>query len=179
MISKSNRRLSPLYRAHRMLASSLLILFSSKSRALAFLKSAMNWTSPRIFAVFVPDRPRKPPEAMADMLEAWGSEVLNQLRWCKLKGRVHWRVFRDRGYDVERPGVRGQLWFGRCKSLHSRKITAMLAVDVAISTNISSERDVEPRRVVAGLRGSSAASSSVGRFGRALTVCFFAASALD
>ena len=29
-----------------MLASSLLILFSSKSRARAFLKSAMNWTSP-------------------------------------------------------------------------------------------------------------------------------------
>lgn len=55
-----------------MFASSLLILFSSNSLALAFLKSAMNWTSPRMFALF-PDEPRlkNPPaeEAMIEYLE--------------------------------------------------------------------------------------------------------------
>ena len=46
-----------------MFASSLLILFSSSSLALAFLRSAMNWTSPRILELF-PEfpRPRKPPD---------------------------------------------------------------------------------------------------------------------
>jgi hypothetical protein len=43
-----------------MFASSLLILFSSRSLALAFLRSAMNWTSPRIFELFpVVPRPKK------------------------------------------------------------------------------------------------------------------------
>jgi hypothetical protein len=49
-----------------MFANSLLILFSSNSLALAFLKSAMNWTNPRMFALF-PDEPRlkKPPVDVA------------------------------------------------------------------------------------------------------------------
>ena len=44
-----------------MLASSLLIRFSSSSRALAFLKSAMNCTKPRILELLLLERPRKPP----------------------------------------------------------------------------------------------------------------------
>ncbi len=47
--------------SYRMLASSLLILFSSSSRALAFLKSAMNCTKPRILELLLLERPRKPP----------------------------------------------------------------------------------------------------------------------
>lgn len=48
---------------HRILASSLLMRFSSNSRALAFLRSAMNCTSPRMFELLLLDRPRKPEEA--------------------------------------------------------------------------------------------------------------------
>jgi hypothetical protein len=40
-----------------MFANSLLILFSSNSLALAFLRSAINCTSPRIFELF-PELPR-------------------------------------------------------------------------------------------------------------------------
>ena len=40
-----------------MFASSLLILFSSSSLARAFLRSAMNWTNPRMFELF-PELPR-------------------------------------------------------------------------------------------------------------------------
>lgn len=48
---------------HRMLASSLLMRFSSSSRALAFLRSAMNCTSPRMLELLLLERPRKPPAA--------------------------------------------------------------------------------------------------------------------
>jgi len=37
--------------------------FSSSSRALAFLRSAMNCTSPRILELLLLERPRKPPPA--------------------------------------------------------------------------------------------------------------------
>lgn len=43
-----------------MLANSLLIRFSSSSLALAFLKSAMNCTRPRMFELLLVERPRKP-----------------------------------------------------------------------------------------------------------------------
>lgn len=46
-----------------MLASSLLMRFSSSSRARAFLKSAMNCTSPRILELLELERPRKPAAA--------------------------------------------------------------------------------------------------------------------
>jgi hypothetical protein len=47
-----------------MFANSLLILFSSSSLALAFLRSAINWTKPRMFALFPEDpRLRKPAAA--------------------------------------------------------------------------------------------------------------------
>lgn len=49
--------------AYRMLASSLLMRFSSSSLARAFLKSAMNWTSPRILELLEVERPRKPAAA--------------------------------------------------------------------------------------------------------------------
>ncbi len=48
-----------------MLACSLLMRFSSSSRALAFLRSAINWTSPRMFELLLLDRPRKPAVAEA------------------------------------------------------------------------------------------------------------------
>jgi hypothetical protein len=50
-----------------MLASSLLILFSSSSLALAFLRSEMNCTSPRMLALLL-DRPKKPDPALFDIL---------------------------------------------------------------------------------------------------------------
>jgi hypothetical protein len=52
-------------------ANSLLILFSSSSLALAFLKSAINCTSPRIWELF-PElaRPKNPAAAEVAMLEA-------------------------------------------------------------------------------------------------------------
>lgn len=53
--------------SHRIFASSLLMRFSSNSRALAFLKSAMNCTSPRMFELFELERPRNP-AAVDDML---------------------------------------------------------------------------------------------------------------
>lgn len=43
-----------------MLASSLLILFSSSSLALAFLRSAINCTNPRMLELLLVERPRKP-----------------------------------------------------------------------------------------------------------------------
>ena len=43
-----------------MLANSLLMRFSSSSRALAFRRSAMNCTNPRMFELLLVDRPRKP-----------------------------------------------------------------------------------------------------------------------
>lgn len=46
---------------YRILANSLLMRFSSSSRALAFLKSAMNWTRPRMLELLLLERPRKPP----------------------------------------------------------------------------------------------------------------------
>ena len=46
--------------SYRMLASSLLMRFSSSSRARAFLMSAMNWTRPRMLELLLLDRPRKP-----------------------------------------------------------------------------------------------------------------------
>lgn len=51
---------------YRILASSLLMRFSSSSRALAFLRSAMNWTRPRMFELLELDLPRKP-AAVDDM----------------------------------------------------------------------------------------------------------------
>lgn len=54
-----------------MFASSLFILFSSSSLALAFRRSAMNWTRPRMFElVLLTDRPRKPaaPAATAEAM---------------------------------------------------------------------------------------------------------------
>lgn len=54
---------------HRMLASSLLMRFSSSSRALAFLRSAMNCTSPRMLELLLLERPRKPPAADDAMTE--------------------------------------------------------------------------------------------------------------
>jgi len=56
---------------HLMLASSLLMRFSSSSRALAFLRSAMNCTNPRMFELLLVDRPRKPPavEAIAGEIQ--------------------------------------------------------------------------------------------------------------
>lgn len=58
---------------NRIFASSLLILFSSKSRARAFLRSAMNWTRPRMLELPVVDRPRKPAAAEEAMLPCWES----------------------------------------------------------------------------------------------------------
>ena len=43
-----------------MFANSLLMRFSSSSRARAFLRSAMNWTSPRMLELLLLERPRKP-----------------------------------------------------------------------------------------------------------------------
>lgn len=57
---------------HLMLANSLLIRFSSSSRARAFLRSAMNWTRPRIFELLLPDRPRKPAAAEEAMMSSLG-----------------------------------------------------------------------------------------------------------
>lgn len=45
--------------------------FSSSSRARAFLKSAINWTSPRMFALLLLDRPRKPVGPDDDILFEW------------------------------------------------------------------------------------------------------------
>lgn len=50
-----------------MLANSLLMRFSSSSRALAFLRSAMNCTRPRMFELLELDLPRKP-AAVEDMV---------------------------------------------------------------------------------------------------------------
>lgn len=62
------KRGSPIVCAsYRMLANSLLMRFSSNSRALAFLKSAMNWTRPRMLELLELDRPRKP-AAVDDMV---------------------------------------------------------------------------------------------------------------
>jgi hypothetical protein len=48
----------------------LLILFSSSSLALAFLKSAINCTNPRIFALFpMLPRPKNPAAAEDAMIE--------------------------------------------------------------------------------------------------------------
>ncbi len=55
--------------SYRMLASSLLILFSSNSRALAFRRSAMNCTSPRMLELLLVERPRKPPPVEDDMMK--------------------------------------------------------------------------------------------------------------
>lgn len=52
---------------YRILANSLLMRFSSSSRALAFLKSAMNCTRPRMFELLELDLPRKP-AAVDDMV---------------------------------------------------------------------------------------------------------------
>ncbi len=63
-----------------MFASSLLILFSSKSLALAFLRSAMNCTSPRIELLFpAEDRPRKPAAAALASLEDAPASRKNRL----------------------------------------------------------------------------------------------------
>lgn len=56
---------------YRMFANSLLMRFSSSSRALAFLRSAMNWTRPRMFELLELDLPRKP--AVEDMVGGGGS----------------------------------------------------------------------------------------------------------
>lgn len=64
----ATRAASDRVRAHRILASSLLMRFSSSSRALAFLKSAINCTSPRMFELLLLDRPRKPEPVEEDML---------------------------------------------------------------------------------------------------------------
>ena len=48
-----------------MFANSLLILFSSSSLALAFRRSAMNCTNPRMFELF-PELPRLKKPAAAD-----------------------------------------------------------------------------------------------------------------
>jgi hypothetical protein len=72
-----------------MFASSLLILFSSNSLALAFLRSAMNWTSPRILELF-PELPRlrKPPDVdelmFALMLVLQGARD----EFCPLRSQV-------------------------------------------------------------------------------------------
>lgn len=50
----------PVSLAHLIFANSLLILFSSSSRARAFLRSAINCTRPRMFALLLLERPRKP-----------------------------------------------------------------------------------------------------------------------
>ena len=58
------------------LANSLLILFSSSSRALAFLRSAINCTNPRIFELF-PELPRpKNPDAAEDAMMESRSRLL-------------------------------------------------------------------------------------------------------
>lgn len=58
-----------------MLANSLLMRFSSSSRALAFLKSAMNWTRPRMFELLELDLPRKP-AAVDDMVgDGFGADL--------------------------------------------------------------------------------------------------------
>lgn len=57
---------------YRIFASSLLMRFSSSSRALAFLRSAINCTRPRMFALLLLERPRKPPAA---------EEAIARRRW--------------------------------------------------------------------------------------------------
>ena len=56
---------------YRILANSLLMRFSSSSRARAFLRSAINWTSPRMFALLLLDRPKKPLGPEDDILYEW------------------------------------------------------------------------------------------------------------
>lgn len=56
-----------------MFASSLLMRFSSSSRALAFLRSAMNWTRPRMFELLELDLPRKPAAVDAIVLIRFAS----------------------------------------------------------------------------------------------------------
>lgn len=82
-----------------MLASSLLILFSSRSLARAFRKSAMNWTRPRILAVLLLDRPRKPP-VTADILWMERGGGL----WRLQESRVGRLVSTDVGAAVNRRG---------------------------------------------------------------------------
>lgn len=57
-----------------MFANSLLMRFSSSSRALAFLKSAMNCTRPRMFELLELDLPRKP-AAVEDMMGGGSVDV--------------------------------------------------------------------------------------------------------
>ena len=72
------------------LASSLLILFSSNSLALAFLKSAINCTNPRMFALF-PDVPRlkKPAAAEVAMIGYWlSSSYANAVFSKSARGKI-------------------------------------------------------------------------------------------
>lgn len=62
-ISDSTAQNSPRYTTYRILANSLLIRFSSSSRALALRRSAMNCTRPRMFELLLAERPRKLPVA--------------------------------------------------------------------------------------------------------------------
>jgi hypothetical protein len=61
--------------AHRIFASSLLMRFSSSSRALAFLRSAMNCTKPRIFELLLLERPKKPAADEAIMTRSGGLQT--------------------------------------------------------------------------------------------------------
>ena len=61
--------------------------FSSSSRALAFLKSAMNCTSPRMLELLLLERPRKPPAAEDAMVERFA--VSGRTAWGKRTRRCN------------------------------------------------------------------------------------------
>jgi hypothetical protein len=71
-----------------MFASSLLILFSSSSLALAFLRSAMNCTSPRIFVFPELPRPKKPPEVAALMAGSYSRAPRHVVEVCSCHSKV-------------------------------------------------------------------------------------------
>lgn len=79
---------------YRMLANSLLMRFSSNSRALAFLRSAMNWTRPRMLALLELERPRKP-AAADDMVGWWDRGEMGDIRLdgradpCSMRGSCY------------------------------------------------------------------------------------------
>lgn len=82
MSNRAQGRIPSRALSYRMLANSLLMRFSSSSRALAFLKSAMNWTRPRMFELLLLERPRNPVDDILDSksLSCLGSRYVITIR---------------------------------------------------------------------------------------------------
>lgn len=109
---------------HRILANSLLIRFSSSSRARAFLRSAMNWTRPRMFELLLPDRPRKPAAAEEAMMSSLGYPYMLYYHEISREGRFVSEVvlYRARGDSRKRAVVCGYLAMCRLVTQHGLAI---------------------------------------------------------